>query len=53
MRGRYLSSFLVFLGIIGFIFYTNRFQILSEERILKELFGSEFESYQTKVRRWL
>ena len=49
----YLSSVLVFFGILGFILYINHFQILPEEKILKELFGSEFEIYQTKVRRWL
>lgn len=49
----YLSSFFVFSGILGFILYINRFQITPEERVLKELFGSEFESYQARVRRWL
>ncbi len=49
----YLSSVWVFIGVAGFILYTNHFQIIPEERALKKLFGSEFEDYQSKVRRWL
>jgi len=49
----YLSSLWVFLGVVGFILYINRFQIVPEERALVKIFGSEFTSYQSKVRRWL
>jgi protein-S-isoprenylcysteine O-methyltransferase Ste14 len=38
---------------VGFIAYIQCFQIVPEERALKMLFGSEFERYQSKVRRWL
>jgi protein-S-isoprenylcysteine O-methyltransferase Ste14 len=31
----------------------NRFQIRPEERALITLFGSEYQVYQTQVRRWL
>jgi len=49
----YLSSAWVFLFIIGFVLYINRFQIEPEERALLVLFGAEFEKYQSEVRRWL
>ncbi len=49
----YLSSVWPFIGVVGFILYTNRFQIVPEERALLGIFGSEFESYKSKVRRWL
>ena len=36
-----------------FVVYLNRFQIAPEERALHARFGSEFENYRRKVRRWL
>jgi len=36
-----------------FVAYLNRFQIAPEERALQARFGTEFESYRRKVRRWL
>lgn len=41
------------LGVLGFVLYMNRFQIVPEERALASLFGAEFEDYRQKVRRWL
>ncbi|SQD78090.1 methyltransferase family protein [Moritella yayanosii] len=49
----YLSSPWVSIGVVGFVLYMNQFQIKPEERALKDIFGSEFISYQAKVRRWL
>ena len=49
----FLSSALAFLGPILFIFYINRFQIVSEETALSRIFGAAFSNYQAKVRRWL
>ena len=49
----YLSSPWSSIGVFGFIFYVNRFQIIPEERTLTTLFGDQFLSYQEKVRRWL
>ena len=49
----YLSSPLSLVGVLGFILYIDRLQIEPEERALNELFGSEFESYRSNVRRWL
>jgi protein-S-isoprenylcysteine O-methyltransferase Ste14 len=51
--GAYLSSPWAFIIVPVFIFYMTRFQIKPEERILKDIFGAEFERYQSKVRRWL
>lgn len=51
--GVYLSSFLSLFAIAGFVYYLNRFQIIPEEQALLSIFGSEFEDYQLRVRRWL
>ena len=49
----FLSAAWPLLGPILFVLYVNRFQIRPEERVLAALFGSEFESYTHRVRRWL
>lgn len=49
----YLSNFVAFALIPLFIVYINRFQIIPEERALLSLFGSEYEEYCRRVRRWL
>jgi protein-S-isoprenylcysteine O-methyltransferase Ste14 len=49
----FLSSPYTIFGTLIFVIYINRFQIQPEERALSTLFGSEFESYRVKVRRWL
>ena len=41
------------LGVLGFVLYMNRFQIIPEERALTTLFKVDFLAYQAKVRRWL
>ena len=62
----YLSFVLIYLGL-SFIFDSayvlgmlvvvavlfDRLQIPREERYLRGIFGTEFESYAAKVRRWL
>lgn len=55
-----LSSWTIWLGnyfnlaaLIFFIWYMTKFQIVPEEKALKELFPSEYESYKAKVRRWI
>lgn len=55
-----LIAWLIFLGnvlnivnIILFILYMNKYQIIPEEKALEKLFGDEFLSYKTKVKRWL
>ncbi|MEO8755536.1 MAG: isoprenylcysteine carboxylmethyltransferase family protein [Casimicrobiaceae bacterium] len=49
----FLSSAWALLGVAAFVLYMSRFQIVPEERALSTLFGSEFESYKARVRRWL
>jgi len=49
----YLSSPLALIGVLGFVLYINRFQIVPEEGALTAIFGAEFVSYQSTVRLWL
>ncbi len=49
----YLDSPFTLLGVVGFVLYMNRFQIIPEERALQALFGEQFSSYRARVRRWL
>ncbi len=49
----FLSSAWALLGPVAFVLYTNRFQILPEERALTALFGGSYAAYQARVRRWL
>ena len=49
----YLSAAWALLGPVLFVAYITRFQILPEEKALSGLFGSSFEAYTAKVRRWL
>ena len=44
----------VALPILGFfVFWVTEYQIKPEERALFKIFGSEFEDYKSKVRRWI
>ena len=49
----FLANVLAFVLLPAFVFYMNRFQIEPEERALASLFGKEFVSYKSCVRRWL
>jgi len=49
----YAANFAAVVPIPFFVAYLNRFQIMPEERALTSLFGSEFEAYSKRVRRWL
>ena len=48
-----LNSAMTFIFIPCFLAYIRRFQIIPEERILRDKFGAEFEAYEAKVRRWI
>lgn len=48
-----LSSPFALLGPVAFVTYISRFQIVPEERVLATLFGAEYATYQSEVRRWL
>ena len=49
----YLVNVWSALGPVVFIAYITRFQIKAEERALLALFGEQYVTYTTKVRRWL
>ena len=48
-----LGNYLSWLGFLAFMLYITRFQILPEEKTLKEIYGEPYNEYLTKVRRWL
>lgn len=49
----YLSNGAAWLGVALFVAYITRFQIVPEERVLRQLFKEEYEAYSRSVRRWL
>jgi protein-S-isoprenylcysteine O-methyltransferase Ste14 len=49
----YLSNPFPFLLVPVYMLYINRFQIAPEEHALASLFGSDFTTYQSRVRRWI
>ena len=49
----WLSYLLPWLGVLLFIAYMTRFQIIPEEHVLRQKFGDEYQNYCLKVRRWL
>ena len=55
-----LASVAVFFNIIGgiifmalFSLYITKFQIIPEEKAMKELFAQDFEQYMQATRRWI
>jgi protein-S-isoprenylcysteine O-methyltransferase Ste14 len=55
-----LSAWAAHLGVPGllvgpwvFMAYVTRFQIIPEERVLTATFGTSYEAYRARVRRWL
>jgi len=36
-----------------FVVYIDRFRIEPEERVLGDLFGSRYNEYKARVRRWI
>lgn len=51
--GIFLGSGWGLLGVVIFVLYMNRFQIIPEERALRAMFGDEFRAYEQRVRRWI
>lgn len=49
----WLGNWAAFAGLPVFVLYMNRYQIVSEERGLAEMFGQPFSAYCESVRRWL
>jgi protein-S-isoprenylcysteine O-methyltransferase Ste14 len=55
-----LASVAVFFNIIGgiismalFCLYITKFQIIPEEKAMKDLFAQDFEQYMQATRRWI
>jgi protein-S-isoprenylcysteine O-methyltransferase Ste14 len=48
-----LANLLAFIFLPLFVLYMNRFQIMPEERFISARFGSEYQTYIRRVRRWL
>ena len=55
-----LASVAVFFNIIGgiifmalFCLYITKFQVIPEEKVMKELFAQDFEQYMQATRRWI
>lgn len=40
-------------GVLAFMAFIWRFQILPEERVMSTKFGSPYDDYRNRVRRWL
>ena len=49
----YLWTPWALLGPAAFVAYINRFQIVPEERVMRERFGAAYEAYCRRVRRWV
>ncbi|MDI1286906.1 MAG: isoprenylcysteine carboxylmethyltransferase family protein [Reyranella sp.] len=49
----YLSNAAAFAGPLLFVLYINRFQIVPEERALAAKFGTAFDDYRRRTRRWI
>lgn len=49
----WLGNPVALLTAPAFVIYLNRFQIAPEECALRARFGAEFNTYTTRVRRWL
>jgi len=48
-----LANVLALAIVPTFILYMNRFQIGPEETVLARRFGVEYETYRSRVRRWI
>ena len=51
--GIYFGNWLVLVVVPMFIFYITFYQIIPEEKVLKEKFGDDFKIYCSKLGRWL
>ncbi|MDZ7783351.1 MAG: isoprenylcysteine carboxylmethyltransferase family protein [Halioglobus sp.] len=51
--GLFLGSTFSLLFLPAFILYMNYFQIVPEERFMREKFGESYDQYSSQVRRWI
>ncbi|GAB3769484.1 isoprenylcysteine carboxylmethyltransferase family protein [Ramlibacter monticola] len=48
-----LSSAWPFFGPLAFVLFIDRFQVVPEEKAMRERFGESWAAYAARVRRWL
>jgi len=48
----WLAKFSTCFFLAFFVLYLTRFQIIPEERVLRARFGTEYDDYTKRVRRW-
>jgi protein-S-isoprenylcysteine O-methyltransferase Ste14 len=48
-----LSNAWLLLGPLFFVLYITRFQIIPEEHAMQARFGSAYDAYRARVRRWV
>ena len=51
--GFFLSNLASIVLLPAFVIYMNRFQIIPEERHMREKFGEAYRQYEAEVRRWI
>lgn len=51
--GVFLGSITSLMLLPVFVIYMNRFQIVPEERYMREKFGEAYRHYEAAVRRWI
>jgi len=51
--GLFLQNFAALVLLPVFVAYMTQFQIKPEERVLRALFGTDYEDYMASVRRWI
>ncbi|MGE0099296.1 MAG: isoprenylcysteine carboxylmethyltransferase family protein [Hydrogenophaga sp.] len=49
----FLANPFALLWVALFVLYITRFQVIPEERVLASLFGTAYEAYKGRVRRWI
>lgn len=49
----WLAAPLTLAGVVVFVLFIQRFQIIPEERAMARLFGEHFITYKSRVRRWI
>lgn len=52
-EGIFLGSLSSFFGVLIFLFVIEVFFIPAEEKLMEEIFGTDYKNYKTKVRRWI
>lgn len=49
----FLGAAIALVGVGGFVLWMSRWQIPFEEAALTQRFGDDFETYKSRVRRWV